>query len=435
MSGNSVIRALATLIVFLIPTYILAERPDSLDLRECVEIALGNSPDVAVAEGRVIKARISLKDAKAALLPKVDLSGGYRLNNLQSTLRWDERNYDLSISASATPYDGAKSLLRISQARQLLKSAEAGYATAKAALVLDVVRKYYEVLKSLELLEVTKEALIQKRKHLELAEAKFHQGIAPRSDVLKAEGEVAAATLDSLQAEGELKIAYARLKDAMGMELEAPIRIKPVRFVEEELSSFEECLREALRNRAEIAQARAGLEVQRYNLKLAKLETWPAISLSGSYNIYADRLLGSPVDRSWRRNTDWVFGIGLRFPIFDGGVRRRAVREAEVSLKESELDYLNMERAIRLEVRTAYLNLKTASERVKLSEKQVESARESYEAALGRYEVGVAPITEVIDAQVALSDGKMNHTRAVYDYLYAKAVLDKSIGGTPYLGR
>ncbi|RKY63815.1 MAG: hypothetical protein DRQ08_08885 [Candidatus Latescibacterota bacterium] len=94
-----------------------------------------------------------------------------------------------------------------------------------------------------------------------------------------------------------------------------------------------------------------------------------------------------------------------------------------------------MERAIRLEVRTAYINLRTAAERVKLSEKQVESARESYEAALGRYEVGVAPITEVIDAQVALSEGKVNHTRAVYDYLYAKAALDKAIGRTPYVGR
>ncbi|HDH99913.1 MAG: hypothetical protein DRP94_01805 [Candidatus Latescibacterota bacterium] len=424
--------AWVALLALLLPACALS---DSLDLEGCIEVALKSSPELAVAEGRVTKAEIALKDAKAALLPKVELSGGYHLNDVYSRLRWDERNYNLSISASATPYDGGRSLLRIAQAKESLRSAEAGYAAARAAVVLEVVRRYYEVLKASELLKVRKEALLQKRKHLELAEAKFHQGLVPRSDVLKAEAEVAAARLDSLQAEGELKIAYARLKDAMGMELEAPVRIKPVRFVEEELPTFEECLREALRNRPEIAQARASVEIRRYNLKLAKLETWPVLSVSGSYNIYADRLLGSPVDRSWRRNTDWVFGVGLSFPIFDGGVRKRAVREAGVSLKESELDYLNMERAIRLEVRTAYINLRTAAERVKLSEKQVESAQESYEAALGRYEVGVAPITEVIDAQVALSEGKVNHTRAVYDYLYAKAALDKAVGRTPYVGR
>ena len=419
----------AALSALLLSTYALP--PDSLDLEQCIEVAFKGSPELAVAEGRVTKAEIALRDAKAALLPKVELSGGYHLNDY-SSLRWDERNYDLSISASATPYDGGRSLLRISQARESLRSAEAGYAATRAAIVLEVVRSYYEVLKASELLKVRKEALLQKRKHLELARAKFQHGLAPRSDVLKAEVEVAAARLDSLQAEGELKIAYARLKDAMGMELEAPIRIKPVRFVEGEFPPLEGCLREALRNRPEIAQAKASVEIRRYDLKLAKLEIWPVLSISGSYNIYVDKFLGSSVYRSWRGNTDWALGVGLRFPIFDGGVRRRAVHEAEVSLKESELNYLNMEREIRLEVRTAYINLRTAAERVKLSEKQVEGARESYEVALGRYELGVAPITEVIDAQVAFSRARVNYTRAIYDYLSAEAALDKAMGRAPY---
>ncbi|HIE03590.1 MAG TPA: TolC family protein, partial [Candidatus Latescibacteria bacterium] len=100
--------------------------------------------------------------------------------------------------------------------------------------------------------------------------------------------------------------------------------------------------------------------------------------------------------------------------------------------KESELNYLNMKREIRLEVRMAYINLRTAAERVKLSEKQVEGARESYEVALGRYELGVAPITEVIDAQVAFSRARVNYTRAIYDHLSAKAALDKAMGRAPY---
>jgi len=62
----------------------------------------------------------------------------------------------------------------------------------------------------------------------------------------------------------------------------------------------------------------------------------------------------------------------------------------------------------------------------------VKSAEESYDAALGRYKTGVAPITEVIDAEVALANSRVNHISAMYDYFLAKAILEKAIGQLPF---
>jgi len=101
-------------------------------------------------------------------------------------------------------------------------------------------------------------------------------------------------------------------------------------------------------------------------------------------------------------------------------------------LNEANLNYVNLEKEINLEAKLAYLNLVTTFKRIDLTEKQVESVEESYNTTLGRYKTGIAPITEVIDAGVALSNSKVNHTKAIYDYLLAEAILKKAMGQLPY---
>lgn len=151
--------------------------------------------------------------------------------------------------------------------------------------------------------------------------------------------------------------------------------------------------------------------------------------------MYADKFAfgGVPVNReNWNKNTDWRVGIGLSFPIFDGGVKWRAIEAAKINVNEAELNYEELEKEIKLEVKSAHLNLVTALKKIELTEKQVKSAEESYDAALGRYKAGVAPITEVIDAEVVLANSRVNHISAVYDYFLAKATLEKTIGQLPF---
>jgi len=284
-------------------------------------------------------------------------------------------------------------------------------------------------------LELKKESLDQKRQNLEYAKAQFELGLAPKADILKAEVDVVNAEIDSLQAEGELKLASAQLNDVMGISLDYPIKIKSVEFNREEPPSFDDCLNEAVKNRPEIIQQKASLSIRKYNLRLAQLDRFPTFTITGSYNVYADQFAfaGLPINRAnWNDNTDWRVGIGLSFPIFDGGVRKRAVQSAKIDLKEAKLNYTDLEKEINLEVKLTHLDLVTALKTIDLTEKQVESAEESYNAALGMYQTGVAPITEVIGASVALSNSKVNHTKAIYDYLLTQANLKKAMGQLPY---
>jgi len=408
---------------------------DSLTLEQCIETALKNSDRIAVAKGNLTKAGFNLKDARSGFLPELYLSGGYNLNDVYDRLEWNENHYNLSMSASMTPFTSGRTLLSVAKSKALLSSAEQGYRLTEIELILDVIRKYYDLLEASEILKLKKESLAQKRKHLEFANAQFDLGLVPKADILKAEVDVATAEVDSLQAEGDLTLVRAKLNDVIGVNLDYPTKIESVHFTREAPPNFDDCLNEALQTRSEITQQKANLSIKKCNVRLAQIDRLPTFTITGSYDVYADKFVfaGVPINRAnWNDNTDWRVGIGLSFPIFDGGVRRRAIEAARIDLNEAELNYADLEKAITLEAKLAYLNLVTTFKKIDLTQKQVDSGEESYNVALGRYKTGVAPITEVIDAGVVFSNSRANHTKAIYDYLLAKAVLKKTMGQLPY---
>ncbi len=408
---------------------------DSLSLEQCLEIAIKNSNQIVITEGQVIKAEMGVKDARSGFLPELHLLGGYNVTDTFSRLEWSENHYSLSLAASISPFNGGRNFINTAKSRESLSRAEQSLRLTEIDLVLDVMTKYYGLLEASEILELRTESLAQKRTHLDFARAQFDLGLVPRSDVLKAEVAVLAGAVDSLAADGNLGIAHAELNDAMGIGLDHPTSIRPVEVTRESPPDPLDCLDEALKSRPELAQQKSSLAIGKYNVKLARIERWPKLAITGSYDAYVDRFLFDdlPVNRTnWEDNTNWRVGIGLSFPIFDGGVAGRAVRAAKIDLRESELDYLDLEKRVTLEVKSAHLSLVTALRTIDLTEKEVESAQESYDAASGRYRTGVAPITEVIDAAVALSNSKVSYTRAVYDYLLARARLSQAMGQLPY---
>jgi outer membrane protein len=416
----------------------IAARPspgDSLNLEQCLEIAFENSRDIAIGRGTVVKAEINVKDARAGFMPDVYLSGGYNVTDTYDKLEWNENHYSLSLNASMTPFNGGKTWISTAKSKESLASTKQSYRLTEIGLILDVIRKYYSLLETAEILKLRGESLAQRRTHLDFARAQFDVGLVPRADILKAEVDVISAQVDSLEADGNLSLAHAELNDAMGIDLDHPTRVAPVVFEREAPPDLADCLNEALLNRPELLQQKSNVSIKKSNVRLAQIERWPMLTLSGTYDAYIDEFVFDdlPLNRTnWEDNSNWRVGVGLSFPLFDGGVTGRAVREARIDLREAELSYTDWQKEVDLEVKLAHLNLVTSFMKTDLTRKQVESAEESYNTALGRYRTGVAPITEVIDAGVALSNSKVSHTMAIYDYLLDKALLRQAIGRLPY---
>jgi outer membrane protein TolC len=85
---------------------------------------------------------------------------------------------------------------------------------------------------------------------------------------------------------------------------------------------------------------------------------------------------------------------------------------------------------ITLEVTQNYLTFNQAKQRIRLSELGVEQARENYRVTAEKFRAGLTTNSELLDAEVALLQSKLQLTQALVDYELAEARLEKAIGET-----
>jgi len=384
-----------------------------------------------IAEGSVRKSELDVGDARAGYLPDINLSGGYYLNETYNTLSWNSNHYDLALSASMKPFSSGRTYLDIERSDANLMSSREGYRLTRMNLIMEVIRRYYNLLMTSQMLDLRKGTLEQKEYQLEFSKAQFELGMVPRADTLKARAALEGARVNLHEANGELLIGTAELNEIMGLDLDFPISIEDVEVKEPNIPEFDSVLTLAYSNRPDIKQQESSISASKYNMMIAWLNRLPTLTLSGGYSLNAERFAFEdlPLNRiNWDDNSDWSVGMVLSFPIFDGGVKSRAIRKANIDLNNVRLGYENLKRQAKLEVKSAHINLENTSKKIELTERQVVSAQESYEVALGRYKNGLAPITEVMDAEVALTQGKVNFINSKYDFLEAEALLKRAIG-------
>jgi len=188
---------------------------------------------------------------------------------------------------------------------------------------------------------------------------------------------------------------------------------------------------EAERLRPEVQQARENVRQNQARISFERRARMPELAITGAYQFTPDASGLASQDHSWR------VGASLSLDVFDAGLIRSRVRQAEAGRDSAEALLDRTRKQVALEVRTALLNLREAEERRQTTAANVEQAREALRISQVRYNAGVATNVEVTDAQVALTEAQTNQVNADYDYLDAQAALTRALGryAPPTAGR
>ncbi len=104
------------------------------------------------------------------------------------------------------------------------------------------------------------------------------------------------------------------------------------------------------------------------------------------------------------------------------------IYEARENLDASNASAKSLKNAIALDVKNSYLELKSAQEVIESTQKAQELADENYSVATTRYSAGAATNLEVIDAEVSLTQARLNHLQSQFDIKIAQAKLNKVVG-------
>ena len=73
-------------------------------------------------------------------------------------------------------------------------------------------------------------------------------------------------------------------------------------------------------------------------------------------------------------------------------------------------------------------NMNTCIKKFNAAQKGVDQSKKGYEIAQKRYDTGSGTLLEMNDAELALTQARLNFNQAIYDYMVSKSDLEKTLG-------
>ena len=326
-----------------------------------------------------------------------------------------------TVSASMPIYTGGKLSGTIKQAKAGYLISEQGLQKAYNDMRATVTNGYFDMLQADNMQKLGRESVERLADHLKNVEAQYEVGVVAKVDVLRSQVELANAKQSLIKAENAYQIAEANLNKIVGLPMDTQLKLDNILVYAPYENDMQYCLDYAAMHRPELEQAKQNVEAAKGALRVAISGHMPQIAASASQNWN---------DSNWPgdENGNWGVGVQVTMNIFDSGVTTSKIHGAAADLAKAHETYRDTVDAVNLDVRSNYLNLREAEKRIDTTKLAVSQAEEDYRIAQLRYMNGVGTNTDVLDAQVALTDAKTNYLQAMYDYNTCKTNLETAIG-------
>ncbi len=391
--------------------------PKVLTLEQAERIALENHPGIRAANERVKVQEAVLTRARAGYYPTVGVRGSYENRPVNDNPNADKNLFNTSGQVSWLVSDFGRREGAIRREQETLEARRFLEQTSVEGVVFGVRRAFFNYLRAGALVQVEQDTVKDRETLVRQAQGFFDVGTRPKIDVARAEAGLFAAKAGLIAAQNGVRIAWARLKSAMGVTRFPERPVAPDVNVQTPTLSLDDAVKAAFESRTEIKEFQSRLKAQQETIDVTRRGRMPRLRFDGQYG------------RRVHNDEDIVNSmLTLDIPLFTGFTLEpeieRHVRDYAVikALQEEE------RQRIALEVEESYLNLVEAGERIKANEAQKKSAKENLDLANGRYQVGVGSIIEITEAQVINSRAQTDHIRSIYDHKVAEARLARAMG-------
>lgn len=361
--------------------------------------------ELRILEGRLIQAR-------AVPNPKIE-------GTVDQIATQDPQFSDSAreIGVDQTIEIGNKRSLRTKISESELEAAKARYQGSVLELLRQVKESYWDYSLAEERVSFAQENLKFQQRFFARIQDRFQTGGAKLADVARDKLEVAKANNDLLVAQKNLKSAQSKLNSLMGQEIHQSLPI-PQHLEENILDLKEENLQqEALQNRTE-----------RKAFTLLQQGAQAELSLS-SRLLWTPDLEAGLVYQSGQRNDNrdsWGGHLGLVVPLW---YRYRGERfSAKSHLESLQAHAQEIDLAISLQIRQAFLELNLSAEQIRLWRQAVDEATEAARLAEQQYLEGNADLLVFVQARRELVNVTLNYLESLRNYQANLAGLSQAVG-------
>ncbi len=427
----------------LLPAFPLAAQ-EGLTLRQAVDKALQQNPELAVDAPAREAAVSELSASRAGYLPRLDveqsLLGGnnpvFVFGTLLTQRRFTAANFALPslnepdalknlqtrISAQQNIWDFGRTRHKMEAARLGLKATELGHEDHVRQTLLGVVESYYAVSLSSESLKAARAALQSAESIVTQAKSRVDSGLAVEADLLRGQVYLASTRQQEIEAIGQSEVARAALNRIVGNALEQPLgETAPLTPTTYPVPSEEALMAQLRKARPDYQLLETEARQAEAEVRSRKAQLLPTLGAFASWE------LDNPSITEYGGN-NWLAGVSLRWNLFAGGSDHDTLQADRHRLEQKQRQLKAMESAMALEVHRAVIQVRSAEQQVQAMQAAEAQSEESLRILRNRYEAGLATMTDLLSAEAARSAARTALAEAIYRQRVSLAQMEFAAG-------
>jgi outer membrane protein len=411
--------------------------PIILSIEETIQTALENNKDIQIQEEEVAVAKANVVAAQSNFFPAFSMGYGFTYTESVITtdslpdVRKDTRIFTgyksdnkFDLSGKQMIYDGGASIANLKEARVKLKIQDETLRAKKLEIEFEAKRLFYGILFARETLRIAQNLIDQAEAHYEDVRTKYEQGTSSKFDVLQSRVQISKLIPELIKAKNSIEIISAELKKLLYLNIQDEIRLTGgLNYFPMDLNEFA-FLGEAYSNSPQMHLKKLGVDLNKWAIELAKSGYYPNINANANYFDRSDKL----ADMFNSRHDNWSAGISGTVSIFDGMSTKAKVDGAKARYAQAILSRENVQEQIAVDIKRGCLDARQAHAIILSQKDNIEEAKEALKISYISYDNGVGINLDVINSQVSLSQVEDNLASGIYDYIMAKAFLDKVMG-------
>ncbi len=439
-----------------------------LSLNDCIAIALNNSPEIRTAQYDYWITKTDVNIAKSQFFPTIGIGAGYDFTDTKISSRTSDVNsLNLNATLNMLLFDFGKTYAQIKMQKFYLIADEYSFYDAVRRVTFDVKQKYYRVLAARASVMINRAYVdINERNYLR-TKAYYDEGLKSRIDLVNSEVTLSDSKIKLIESENSYQNALVNLNNSMYLvdapnysieaffgvnltDVVAPVDLTKFHKIDEKESSktpvgvsdakltseieklelltdykvekfpynFDECLKMAKKNRADLKAYKSTVDAIDENLLFIKRNFYPSITANAGYGLR---------DSSTAATSNTVnVGVNLSSSLNIMAQKNR-VDAGKYHLDIAKITLQKLDDDIYFQVQNAYINVVQLAKQIPLQAVKVRQTRENYELAEGRYYVGLSDYLELQTAKLNYNNAQHSYINSIYLYNVALANLESVI--------
>jgi len=352
-------------------------------------------------------------------------SGGF---DLTRTSFGAKNQWNVALAFSQNVYTGGRISAQNDAANAQLRSANIEVTAQRAQAALDATAAYFDAILADQLVSITDSSVAQTSMVLNQTKLAKQVGNVSEYELLRAQVTHDNQLPLAIQARSNRQVAYLRLKQLMNMSLDTPLDLTTK--VEDSTSTTSNPTLPSIAtaapdtvasDRAPVRQLDAGVVAAEAQIRIAKSERIPSLSIVSNYQrLYFPTQLFPSLNTGVNQ---WTVGLSTSFPILDGGRIHGDKVVAEAGLRQAKAQREEARQFAQLDARVALNDLEQATSIWETSRGTVQQAERTYAIDEVRYREGISTQTDLTQSRLLLEQAKANRAQAARNYAVAKVRL------------